>query len=204
VKVGRNDACPCGSGLKYKRCCLNRGPDAYGTTIQHHTVPVILEGTRTEIISSMVFSGRRFRSVWSRLFQFPPEQTFHEFLDYLVIETLGCGWFNKQAACPPPEQHVIVRWKQAHDDLVRTRSATPDGGWVQTGPVHAYLTLGYDLYWLQLINKLPKSLQKRLRDREAFQGARYEIYHLASRRHAYRSEPRHYGPLGDCHRAEVN
>lgn len=23
-KLGRNDACPCGSGLKYKKCCLNR------------------------------------------------------------------------------------------------------------------------------------------------------------------------------------
>ncbi len=24
LKVGRNDPCPCGSGLKYKKCCLNR------------------------------------------------------------------------------------------------------------------------------------------------------------------------------------
>lgn len=24
-KVGRNDLCPCGSGLKYKKCCLNKG-----------------------------------------------------------------------------------------------------------------------------------------------------------------------------------
>ncbi|MEA1948950.1 MAG: SEC-C metal-binding domain-containing protein, partial [Thermodesulfobacteriota bacterium] len=24
VKVGRNDPCPCGSGLKYKKCCLGR------------------------------------------------------------------------------------------------------------------------------------------------------------------------------------
>jgi len=24
LKAGRNDPCPCGSGLKYKRCCLNR------------------------------------------------------------------------------------------------------------------------------------------------------------------------------------
>ena len=23
-KVGRNDPCPCGSGLKYKKCCLDR------------------------------------------------------------------------------------------------------------------------------------------------------------------------------------
>ncbi|MDX2445785.1 MAG: type I methionyl aminopeptidase [Desulfobacterales bacterium] len=25
-KVGRNDPCPCGSGLKYKRCCIGREP----------------------------------------------------------------------------------------------------------------------------------------------------------------------------------
>lgn len=25
-KVGRNDPCPCGSGKKYKKCCLIRGP----------------------------------------------------------------------------------------------------------------------------------------------------------------------------------
>ena len=27
-RVGRNDPCPCGSGRKYKRCCLGRSPDA--------------------------------------------------------------------------------------------------------------------------------------------------------------------------------
>ncbi|MCC7421984.1 MAG: SEC-C domain-containing protein [Planctomycetaceae bacterium] len=24
-KVGRNDQCPCGSGKKYKKCCINKG-----------------------------------------------------------------------------------------------------------------------------------------------------------------------------------
>ncbi|MCB9338662.1 MAG: SEC-C domain-containing protein [Lewinellaceae bacterium] len=23
-KVGRNDPCPCGSGKKYKKCCMNK------------------------------------------------------------------------------------------------------------------------------------------------------------------------------------
>ena len=23
-KIGRNDICPCGSGLKYKKCCMNK------------------------------------------------------------------------------------------------------------------------------------------------------------------------------------
>lgn len=26
VKIGRNNPCPCGSGMKYKKCCLNRKP----------------------------------------------------------------------------------------------------------------------------------------------------------------------------------
>ena len=30
VKVGRNDPCPCGSGMKYKKCCL-------GSTLNSHT-----------------------------------------------------------------------------------------------------------------------------------------------------------------------
>ena len=25
ARVGRNDPCPCGSGRKYKKCCLPRG-----------------------------------------------------------------------------------------------------------------------------------------------------------------------------------
>lgn len=24
MSIGRNDPCPCGSGKKYKKCCLNR------------------------------------------------------------------------------------------------------------------------------------------------------------------------------------
>ncbi len=27
VKIGRNQPCPCGSGKKYKRCCLSNGKD---------------------------------------------------------------------------------------------------------------------------------------------------------------------------------
>lgn len=26
VRIGRNDPCPCGSGKKYKRCCIDMGP----------------------------------------------------------------------------------------------------------------------------------------------------------------------------------
>ena len=27
MKIGRNSPCPCGSGIKYKKCCLNKTED---------------------------------------------------------------------------------------------------------------------------------------------------------------------------------
>jgi hypothetical protein len=33
VKIGRNDPCPCGSGAKYKFCCLNRAIDNEGAVV---------------------------------------------------------------------------------------------------------------------------------------------------------------------------
>lgn len=33
-KIGRNDKCPCGSGLKYKKCCLRNGCTVRNETIE--------------------------------------------------------------------------------------------------------------------------------------------------------------------------
>ncbi len=32
MKIGRNDPCPCGSGKKYKKCCLNKETNPYGNS----------------------------------------------------------------------------------------------------------------------------------------------------------------------------
>ena len=29
AQVGRNEPCPCGSGKKFKKCCLNREPEGH-------------------------------------------------------------------------------------------------------------------------------------------------------------------------------
>jgi methionyl aminopeptidase len=51
VKAGRNDPCPCGSGLKYKKCCLNRDRlDLKSLYLQRYRIrlkePHDLEGIR--------------------------------------------------------------------------------------------------------------------------------------------------------------
>ena len=33
-KIGRNEPCPCGSGKKFKHCCLNATPDAAKSALE--------------------------------------------------------------------------------------------------------------------------------------------------------------------------
>ena len=42
-KPGRNDPCPCGSGRKYKRCCLGHEAehDAFAAAIEAHALPLL-------------------------------------------------------------------------------------------------------------------------------------------------------------------
>lgn len=48
-KVGRNDPCPCGSGRKYKRCCMGREAEraAIAAAVDHRTLPLLSEIARS-------------------------------------------------------------------------------------------------------------------------------------------------------------
>lgn len=57
MKIGRNDPCPCGSGLKYKKCCLNKStPDIYQCirdTVAEKEYPPNLSYTLCEMLRYM-------------------------------------------------------------------------------------------------------------------------------------------------------
>lgn len=170
-----NKPCPCGlHGLKYGECCEHKGADALGNAMLRGTMPRLLEGTRTETLSSMVMGDTRHRIVWNKVWYSPQEQTFHNFLDGLVVATFGLDWFEQQSQLAAEQQHVVERWRIALLELV-DRPEDTAGGHTFTGPVESYMHLGYDLYWLQIHHKLPDALIERLRTREKFQGVRYEI-----------------------------
>jgi hypothetical protein len=42
MKIGRNDPCPCGSGIKYKKCCYNT-PSSQPATPQQETITLSAE-----------------------------------------------------------------------------------------------------------------------------------------------------------------
>ena len=171
--------CPCGLyGKTYGSCCREQGIHALGNAMLRGTAPIIVPGARTKIASSMVMGDTRFLIVWNGVWHYPQEETFHQFLDALVVKTLGKEWFEQQRLLPVKNQNAIVRWRTAMLSLLRKPGDADDAvstGHTLTGPAKAYQCFVYDLYWLQLVHRLPESLIERLKDFQAFQGARYEV-----------------------------
>jgi hypothetical protein len=177
MKLGRNAACPCGSGKKFKKCCLGRPPldsgrDAGGRLIGRPFIDTVWKA-----------QGKRVRAVGSGIELRPTEETDHEFFIHVLQRHFGESWHKQQLAKPALDRHVVEQWVD-HWSTVRARGA--DGvetvqhgpklfSTTQTGDLKALLCLGYDLYTVEHHGALPKALLRRLRDAEQFQGARYEV-----------------------------
>ncbi len=57
-KIGRNEKCPCGSGLKYKKCCLRRGKNnPYASGRLSAVAPPALDASSPMQPASMGFAG---------------------------------------------------------------------------------------------------------------------------------------------------
>jgi hypothetical protein len=171
--------CPCGlHGKSYGDCCEDKGVHALGNEMLRGPAPKMVPGALSQIQSSMVKGDTRFRILWNTVWCYPQHETFHQFLDALVVGTLGKEWFEEQPPPPLKNQNAIAKWRAAMVELLRRPGDANDGvstGHTLTGPAKAYQCFGYDLYWLQLVHRLPESLIDRLKDFGAFQGARYEV-----------------------------
>ena len=187
-KVGRNDPCPCGSGKKFKKCCLARiRPTTPDSDSQQPGDMPIPEGRPSvephlDLIPSIVWKEQncRVRLLWNRLHRCPMTQTFHEFLIDLVKWTFGRQWWMQQVSMRDEDRHAVVRWAYAWAEVTKAVATTgrSEGGeksMLAPGPVWSLVQLGYDFYCLQGRNKLPEPLLGRLRRHRTFQGARYEI-----------------------------
>lgn len=176
---GRNDPCTCGSGLKYKKCCLKREgeqPSRPPPAIVRQMAPTV--EPHLELVPSVIWSGFRWRAIFSRLYYRTIAETFHEFLVQVVQWTLGEQWWKHQIKLPEDERHVVVRWKYDFAHASKAAVTGPPGGrytGAASGPIWALLVFGYDLFCLQTQNKLPEHLVQKLRANRSFQSARYEV-----------------------------
>jgi hypothetical protein len=168
--------CECGTGLKFGECCGKVLIQMAAEAAYREKFP----GPR--LINTK--SGKyRVRAVWNRIHFRPLTEHLHEFIVKVLIQTLGKSWCKAQREKVPEEQHIIMRWIDARSEFfkqVESLNLTPRDRIVPPGEVMELIALARDVYYLQLVDELPKPLRVRLIDYDAFQGARYEIAVAAS------------------------
>jgi len=188
----RNQPCPCGSGKKFKHChggansdyeeMISRGAvEAQRQAAIHRLQTERQQGRGRGIISAEV-DGTRIVIVGNHEC-LGKWKTFPDFLYAYIVDVLGCDWFQFEAAKTSDARHPILKWNERLMALSKVQRAEP-GQIMQTrmtGAVNAYLTLAYDLYTLAHnadqthTAGIRDRLLHRLKHRDQFVGARYEI-----------------------------
>ncbi|SAL39690.1 preprotein translocase subunit SecA [Caballeronia udeis] len=189
AKVGRNDPCPCGSGMKYKKC-----HGALGDTERLAKVTAAIptlnarhmarehqrkqqQGLGRPIIAATLDSGHQVVAVKNRILYSCKWKTFHDFLIDYLKDAIGTEWGNAELKKPLDQRHPILIWYQKLCEQQRI-SITEPGQVVSakmTGAASAYMNLAYDLYALEHNAELRAKLIARLHNNEHFAGARYEL-----------------------------
>lgn len=170
-KLGRNDPCFCGSGRKYKKCCLphertpNFRPIIDGqfsakelSEIEELRIKTEQEGRERQaalqqhgiyinLINTITHQGRTHYIHAGAVASIGKENaTFHEILIYNLQKVLGVDWWNDQVVKPWEEMHHIARCFKHVSDTVKDRSL-----WEPvTDMVSSKVTDGYAKYLLNL------------------------------------------------------
>jgi hypothetical protein len=123
------------------------------------------------------------RFIWNKIRYRPQTEHLHEFIFNGLLWTLGEKWHKHQISKSAEERHIIMRWANARYEFLthaRSLGLTTKDRVIPSGEVRELLSLAADVYYLQLVNELPRDLVERLKSYDGFQGARYEIAVAAS------------------------
>lgn len=196
-KPGRNEPCPCGSGKKFKKChgsieqldnrraeVRGQPSDAMQAVRAWHEAREFQrreqQGLGKAILSTQV-DDQRVVVVNRKLLSSKNWHTFHDFLrDYPRI-ALGDAWFLEEVKKPLESRHLIATWfVRAGEQVASRHQASKSADSPATCAVMAYLRFAYDLYALQHSVDVQRLLLDRIRSRQGFHGAMYEVRVAAS------------------------
>jgi len=187
LKIGRNDPCPCGSGKKYKKCCLDKVKPQNNTnfSIPPEVIKKFQEHQRREegrIAKfgkvkpdiGIEFKGKKIVAIGSRLFFLDKWKYFPDFLFEYLPATFGEEWRKTELSKAFKEQHQLMQWWKKASEFAEKQDGTQ--GIIPNGFLAAYSTFAYDLYIVESNSRLDKNLLNRLKQRSQFQGARHELF----------------------------
>lgn len=194
-KVGRNDPCPCGSGKKYKKCCLGKDTMAKKPAVPKEILAHFQKFKKEEIereklygkvrpIIHQDFQGHKLVAVGNRLHWAKQEKwkTFPDFLMEHIKSVLGSEWGNSEIKKPFAERNQILQWYHETCLFQQSQTIGKDGIYdaAPNGAFAAYLSLAYDLYVLRHHRAFHDDIVRRLKIRDQFQGVRYELFAAAT------------------------
>jgi hypothetical protein len=179
MKIGRNDPCHCGSGKKYKKCCLDKKIVPLDVRLMPYEQYEKPE-PHIDFVKSLVHQGYRMRTYANKIWPRPAKETLHEFIIYNLMATYGQTWYDSQKNLNPVDQHILYKWYQSYKAWSKLNSTEENRnaigfGAMPTGDVQALATFAYDVFCLQAFFLFPDFFVKRLRNRQEFQGAKYEV-----------------------------
>jgi hypothetical protein len=131
---------------------------------------------------TLVDQDYRLIAVGSRIYHGKHWRTFTDFLIFYVKDVFGSDWWKEQVGKAAGERHPLLDW---YDHIVKLGDILPreSDGLIAAAPdgvMSAYLLLAYDLYVLRDNGKLQNEVVERLRHRDQFPGARYELFVAAT------------------------
>ena len=190
LKIGRNDPCPCGSGLKHKKCCggpmaarpaTREQAELFERMRQYHDE---LKSPRLRAYPyiAVPFRGKKVIGVGTQIMVVPVNWTYADVALGYLLGLLGERWFRSERGRPPEDRHAFSQW---HDQLGDELRRIGDEHGIASGPVPlppkgsttALAVLADDVFQLgQVMGDKPLApLIERLKNRRKFQAARYEI-----------------------------
>ena len=146
MKISRNDPCPCGSGKKYKKCCLNNATES--TTLSYAWRKMrITDGELADPLlkhAIHLFTPQGMKDAWEEFHGFPeviPEVSNQQ----VVFEQAFIPWFLYNW-CPEPDDESTVDLPEviaAEDYLTQYRSKLDN---YEASFIHANLESHYSIY----------------------------------------------------------
>ncbi len=148
--AGRNDPCPCGSGLKYKKCCL---PKEEGSPEKRHRIMVRAEERLRDKIHRFACSSRfdddlaeAFRIYFDGKYDIkdpdesPPEVAQIRFYDWYLFDYRLSEWEKPPIQAyqevraynlDDDERHILEEWQQTVTGVFEVVSADAEEGSIE-------------------------------------------------------------------------
>jgi hypothetical protein len=191
-KIGRNDFCPCGSGLKYKKCCLDKPKQQIKYNVPF---PVLKELRRKKLENLFEEKVRKRKygevrpiincnapygklvAIGDKVYQTSLDADFHGFLLEHALHKMDESWIKAELTKPNGPINPICKWY--YDTFTSYEEALRKPIKINLS-FNPLLAFAYDLFVLDDHFALQNRVIKRLKYHDQFEGARYELYVAAT------------------------